>query len=286
MLVVDDNTTNRRILRLLGTTWGLRVDDVADARSALALLRSAAEAGHPYELALVDFQMPEMDGLALTRAVRADPALAGMRLVLLSSIATRAAIEAQPEHGLDACLTKPVAEAKLQACLRAVLGKDSRVEGPHAALPRSGAGRVVTTTTLAESEANARPRVLLVEDNEVNQRVSALMLERAGCAVDVAGNGFEALAAYENADYRLVFMDCQMPHMDGFEATRRLREDERRSGAHVPVIALTANAMPGDPERCLAAGMDDYLSKPMRLADLKRVITRWLAVSADAPRGL
>jgi PAS domain S-box-containing protein len=280
VLVVDDNATNRRILGVLSASWGMRVDEASDARTALARLRSAQAAGDPHVLALIDFQMPEMDGLALARAVRTDPVLSRLKLVLLSSVAERAGLEAGPEHGLDAYLTKPVREHKLLDCLCAVLGREPRAPGPAAAL-RTPVRPPVTAETLTETSYRRRPRVLLVEDNEVNQRVAARMLERTGCAVDVATNGLEALSAIESKLYRLVFMDCQMPQMDGFEAVRRLRTTEATSGRHMPVIALTANAMPGDVERCLEAGMDDYLSKPVRLRDLERTLERWLAAKAD-----
>jgi len=192
---------------------------------------------------------------------------------MLSSVAERAGLGDSSLFGLDAYLTKPVRESRLADCLCLVLGP-APATGPSAALP--GPRRPVTDESLSESSFRSRPRVLLVEDNAVNQRVAARMLERLGCAVDVAGDGREALAALARGEYRVVLMDCQMPHMDGYEAARALRRSEDGARAHVPIVALTANAMPGDVERCLAAGMDDYLAKPVRLEELKRVLERWL----------
>lgn len=208
-----------------------------------------------------------MDGLALAQALRADPALRTLRLVLLSSVLDHAGLGGV-NHGLDAQLTKPVREQRLFDCLCAVFA-------PTAALPRRGR-RALDEERLCATRFARRPRILLVEDNEVNQRVGARMLEKLGCAVDLAANGLQALAALRATEYRVVFMDCQMPDMDGFEAVRRWRQEEQGTERHVPIVALTANAMPGDEERCLAAGMDAYLSKPMRLQDLEHALERWL----------
>jgi len=277
ILAVDDNRTNRRILALQAASFGLEADEASDARMALELLRTARERGVPYDLALIDHQMPEADGLSLAREIRADPALATTRLVLLSSVAQRTELEGRSGPRLDGLLAKPVRESRLLECLCAVFARPADVDDPRPALPH-GERRVVTADVLSETRYHARPRVLLVEDNEVNQRVAARMLERLGCVVDLATNGIEALAALASARYRLVLMDCQMPKMDGYEAVRRLRA-EPGPNRDVPVVALTANAMPGDEARCLQAGMTGYLAKPMRLDDLKAVLRRWLAES-------
>ncbi len=271
LLVVDDNATNRRILTLQTAAFGLVAHEAPDAGAGLELMRAAAARGSPYDIALVDYEMPGMDGLTLVRAVRADPSLRGIRLVMLSSAVQQAAFGDAQRNALDAHLSKPVREHRLLECLCATLGSAHDPSAP----PRA---RSKDARTLGETRFALRPRVLLVEDNQVNQRVAARMLEKLGCAVEVASNGYEALEALDRAEYRMVFMDCQMPEMDGYEAVRRLRRSELGGARRTPVVALTANAMPGDEDRCRDTGMDDYVSKPMRLADLERVLERWLLV--------
>jgi PAS domain S-box-containing protein len=274
-LIVDDNATNRRILSLHLAAWGVAADEAAEGAAALVLLEAARAQGRPYDVMLVDFQMPGMDGLTLARTIRSDPRTERTRLVLLSSVVDHVGL-IERSRDFDGYLTKPLREQRLLACLRAVLA-----DSAYGPLPRRRE-KPIDERVLSETRFALRPRVLLVEDNPVNQRVSARMLERLGCAVDVAANGVEALDALERTQYRLVFMDCQMPQMDGYEAVRRLRAGEG-AGSRLPVVALTANAMPGDEKRCLDAGMDDYASKPLRLDDLERLLRHWLgAAPADA----
>jgi len=271
-LVVDDNATNRCILREQLTSWGLITHEAADGAAGLALLRVARARGAPYDVVLLDYQMPDLDGLALASTIRADAALRGVRLVLLSSVTQRAELGAVQGRGLDAHLTKPVREVRLLECLCALMDRQDEPGGP---LPRRKR-RPVTEETLSDTRFARRPRVLLVEDNEVNQRVAARMLERLGCWVDIASNGIEALDALQHSAYRLVLMDCQMPGMDGYEAVRRMRQSPSDAVRQVPVIALTANVMPSDEERCRAAGMEGYLAKPIRMEDLRRTLSSWL----------
>jgi PAS domain S-box-containing protein len=260
VLVVDDNATNREILHRRVVAWGMRNGTAASAAEALRLLREAARSGDPYRLVLVDQQMPEMDGDALARAVRADASLDPAALVLLSSLG-----RSGTAGGLfAACLTKPIREAQLRDCLARVLG-DAPAPPPAAAAGPAAGGTA------------PRRRVLLAEDNLVNQLVARRMLERAGVEVDVVATGREALAAVERTAYDLVLMDLHMPEMDGLEATAAIRE-RQGNGRRTPIVALTAAAMAEDRERCLAAGMDDYLAKPVQTAALHAILARWLGL--------
>jgi len=271
VLIVDDNATNRAILRQQLTHWGLRVAGVEDGPKALLALRSAASGGKPHELAVLDMKMPGMDGLALARVIRDDPSVADCKIVLLTSFGQAGHAQEAVRAGVAGYLTKPVDESDLHDCLvEVILGE--------------GAGRrpLVTRHSLQEGRPAAVSRVLVAEDNEVNQKVAVRILEKLGCRVDVADNGAEAVAACERTSYAAVFMDGQMPVLDGFEATARIREQEK-GRARTPIIAMTASAMQGDRERCLAAGMDDYVSKPVSPEAMEAVLRRVLAPSVPEP---
>ncbi len=283
VLVVDDNATNRRVLELQTTGWGMKVDLVGDARSALNLLRAAAANGHPYEIALLDLGMPHMDGFELARAIRADSAIAQTPLVLLSSMVQRSQLGDVREHGFSGYLTKPLHEAKLLQCLLAVLGQSrNESRAPDSPLPNAPDRRLITSETLTESRLRIRPRILVAEDNVVNRKVVVRILEKLGYAVDVATNGLESIESIAQGNFDLVLMDCQMPEMDGLEATRRIRAAELGSQRHLPIVALTANAMVGDSDKCLAAGMDDYVSKPIVSVELQRVLAKWARLPTAA----
>ena len=266
MLCVDDNATNRAIVEGQLRAWGVSVDCVPDGAAALARLHEAQAAGQPYALALVDYMMPGMDGVQLARAAKADPALASVRLVMLTSVSHRGHERAALDASVAAVLTKPVRQARLYECLRTILGPADLAPVPAAA---PEAARLPSVA-----------RVLVVEDNHVNQIIAVRMLEKLGCRVDVAANGREALDMLPRLAYDLVLMDCQMPEMDGFAATRAIRAREEGTDRHVPIIAMTANAMQEDRDRCLAAGMDDYLSKPMKPAGLVAMVEKWALVGA------
>jgi CheY-like chemotaxis protein len=274
VLVVDDNATNRQILRHQLGYWGLRVTAVESGPKGLALMQEAAASGAGYDLAILDMKMPEMDGLALARAIKLEPALAAVRLVLLTSFGQRGHGAEAARIGIAAYLTKPVDEADLYDCLVEVL--DERVRrAPH----------LVTRHSLREQRPAVAAHVLVAEDNEVNQKVAVKILERLGYGVELAENGKEALAACARRRYDAVLMDGQMPGMDGYEATRRIRERETRGGRRVPIIAMTASAMKGDREKCLESGMDDYVSKPVTPENLEAVLRKWVgAASAPAER--
>jgi signal transduction histidine kinase/DNA-binding response OmpR family regulator/HPt (histidine-containing phosphotransfer) domain-containing protein len=269
VLVVDDNATNRQILKQQLGYWGLRTATADSGPRALAALRQAAEAGKGFDLAILDMKMPEMDGLALGRAIKEDPALAGVRLVLLTSFGQRGHGAEASRIGISAYLTKPVDEADLYDCLVEVTGEGRERRAPH----------LVTRHSLRELRPKVAARILVAEDNEVNQKVAVRILEKLGYSVEVAENGREALEACERTRYDAVLMDGQMPGLDGYEATRRIREREAGS-PRLPIIAMTASAMKGDRERFLEAGMDDYVSKPVTPEELERVLRRWVGAPA------
>jgi CheY-like chemotaxis protein/HPt (histidine-containing phosphotransfer) domain-containing protein len=270
-LIVDDNQTNRTILRHQLTSWGMKPHTAKDAHQALEMLMTAAEEDRAYDIAVLDFQMPEMDGLTLAKEISNSPTLAATRLVLLTSVGRRGDGERARDVGVDAYLTKPVRQSQLHECLRTVLGQPAKPKE----IERSA---LVTRHTLAEAQHQTRPRILVAEDNPVNQKLIARLLEKMDYRADVAGNGIEALDALSRISYVAVLMDCQMPEMDGFEATSEIRRRDREQGSHTPIIAVTAHAMKGDRERCLAAGMDDYISKPVKADDLKALLERHLTL--------
>ena len=261
VLIVEDNPTNRAILTSQVSSWGSWVASAEDGFKALAALRAAAECGAPYDLAIIDMKMPRMDGIDLARTIKMDPSISAVRLVMLSSLASQGEIAAGREAGIAAYLSKPVRQADLRRTASEVLGVPP--------LPTAEAQP-------AREERSLSARVLLAEDNAVNQAVATAMLKGFGCHVEVAKNGLEAVSALEREAFDLVLMDCHMPEMDGFAATHAIRAMEYADGArHVPIIALTANAMEGDRERCLAAGMDDYLSKPFKRSQLLSAVANW-----------
>ncbi|HEV7207456.1 MAG TPA: response regulator, partial [Mycobacteriales bacterium] len=260
VLVVDDNDTNRLILREQLTSWDMVPTLAKDGPAALELLREGAGRGEAYDLALLDVCMSGMDGLQLAGLISAEPALAATRLVLLTSAAHIGAEEAR-QAGVAARLTKPVRLSQLYDCLMRLTAPR-----PEGALRRPS----VTGAEVAEQHH----RVLVVEDNPINQLVALGILDQLGYPADVAGNGLEALAALENTTYAAILMDCQMPEMDGYTATTEIRR--RDDARHLPIIAMTAGAIDGDRERCLAAGMDDYVSKPFTPDQLKAALIRWL----------
>jgi signal transduction histidine kinase/DNA-binding response OmpR family regulator/HPt (histidine-containing phosphotransfer) domain-containing protein len=274
LLIVDDNATSREILRRQLQAWGARVDAVAGGHEALADLRIVQASDDPYTLALLDEAMPEMNGLELARAIHADPQWQGIRLVLLTALDLPEALDRSAHRARISQLPKPVRRTALLQCLRALLGNEASAHPPARAEP-----------VLTGRDA----RVLLVEDNPVNQEVAKLMLAHFGCTVTVANHGQQALELLDRGDCDLVLMDCQMPVMDGFQATMRVRERERRlreSGQEVkrlPIVALTAHAISGDRDRCLAVGMDDYLSKPFTREELAAILNRWLPPPAPSP---
>ena len=260
VLIVDDNATCRAVLERYTTAWGLRPHTVESGERALAALRMHHTAGVPIGLAIVDLRMPGMDGAALSREIGGAPDLCATRIVYLT------AIGGLPGPACAASISKPIKPQLLYECLKRLTQQSSTpaqtaIEG--LAVSRPGA---------------ARGRILIAEDNPVNQRVASLQVQRCGFDTDVVANGEEALAALERLEYALVLMDCQMPRMDGYAATRELRRRENGS-RHTPVIALTAHAFAADREACLQAGMDDHLAKPVSLRNLGEILDRWSPVA-------
>ena len=264
VLVVDDNATNREILNAYLRGRVAVCDDAEGGEAAMGMLDAAARAGVPYDLALLDSEMPGMSGAEVARAVHAAPLLRATRLVMLTSAGTSGGV-----LEVARSLAKPVRRAVLLETLAEVLGDVAPTE---AAVPGAHAVRT-------------RGVVLVAEDNPVNQVVIETMLRQRGLEVDLANDGLEALARLDPGRHVAVFMDCQMPNLDGYETTARIRAEEPEN-RHVPIVAMTAHAFEGDRERCLRAGMDDYLSKPLRAADLDPVLERWIAARAPNGEGL
>jgi signal transduction histidine kinase/DNA-binding response OmpR family regulator/HPt (histidine-containing phosphotransfer) domain-containing protein len=268
VLIVDDNVTNREVVRAQLRAWSVRPDEAPDGPTALRLLDQARAAGAPFRLALVDMQMPGMDGEELGRRVRHETRFAGTKLVLMSSIGQRGDAARLKRAGFSACLLKPVRQSELLDCLVAVLGG------------AAGSGRqcpIAAHPALRDFHGN-NLRVLLAEDNITNQQVALGILRKFGVKADAVANGREAIAALRTIPYDLVFMDVQMPEMDGLEATRAIRaKQDGVMNSSVPIVAMTARAMSGDREMCLDAGMDDYITKPLAAAAVSQVLEKWLA---------
>jgi signal transduction histidine kinase/DNA-binding response OmpR family regulator/HPt (histidine-containing phosphotransfer) domain-containing protein len=271
VLIVDDNTTNSNILLHQTTSWGMLAQSAEDSPQALEMLRAAAERGQPYDLSIIDLQMPGMSGFDLGHVIKSDPAIASTRLALLTSFGVKGHGKQALQSGFAAYLMKPVRQLQLYECLATLMGSTA---APEEGTRNEGTTQLlVTRHSLAEAKA-ARGRILLAEDNEVNRQVALSLLERRGYRVDTVSNGLEVLEALGRTKYAVVLMDCQMPEMDGFETTQAVRESEKASGQHMPIVALTAHAMQGDREHCLSVGMDGYVSKPIRGKELFDAIDR------------
>ena len=265
VLIVDDNETNREIVRYQVASWGMENETAASASEAYAKLLKGVQRGKPFDIAVLDMQMPEMDGLALAGEIRGTDCLAGLKLIMLTSLSEASLRRSYESAGIAACLTKPVKQSQLLDCFMNVLS--------------AGVVELVPSPPVSEPSPRGTKRILLAEDNAVNQRVTLAQLQRLGYKASAVSNGAEALEVLTHKSFDLVLMDCQMPRMDGYEATAAIRraEGDKR---HTTVIALTANAMRGEREKCLAAGMDDYISKPVRLENLGDVLAKWAPVQS------
>src|SRR5712691_10315663 len=268
VLVVDDNVTNRRILTETMWKWRMRPTAAASAQEALSQMRSAAERGHPFHLVLTDLHMPGMDGFQLAEQIHRLSSLAEAVILMLTSGEQHGDLARCRELGISIYLTKPVRHAELRAAiLRALRGQAGSIGTTSASLSES--------PSLRKTGAIAELRILLAEDNLVNQRVAVSILEKAGHRVIVANNGRQALERWSEQAFDLILMDVQMPEIDGLEATAMIRKREESTAERIPIVALTAHAMKGDQERCLAAGMDAYLSKPVDARQLIEMVSRY-----------
>ena len=266
-LIVDDNATNRLILEHYLTAAGMKHVSAAGALAGLEAVRSAARSGAPFDIVLLDYQMPEVDGLGFISGLRADPAIANIPCVMLSSLGDRGGV---PNNtGVAAWLGKPVRQAALRRALATIVGQ-------------TGARERLAEKRTPEQFNFTGARVLLAEDNVVNQKVALRVLQGFSVSAELAANGEEALGLAKTEHFDAILMDCQMPVMDGYEATRAIREWERTTGGRrVPIIAMTANALSGDRARCLAAGMDDHVAKPFRRETVGAALGKWLSCAVE-----
>ncbi len=278
ILIVDDNLNNRIVLRTQIERWNCSTDEAGDAKTALALIESSSAVGQPFHIALIDMQMPGTDGLSLGRAVKANPRFSDLILVVLSSIGTplggNAAIY---DAGFSATLTKPVRRSQLHDTIASLLHNFSkRLEPPVPVVP------VQDVRKQEDQRPARRKRILVVEDNRVNQLVAIKLLQKLGFHADAVADGSEAVKTLDSIPYDLVFMDVQMPQMDGMEATREIRKRPPASiNFGIPIIAMTAHAMKGDRERCIAAGMDGYVSKPVNAKEICEAISSHIPVAGN-----
>jgi CheY-like chemotaxis protein len=274
VLIVDDLEMNRRVLESTLAGWGAECTSVEGGRQALAALEQAFAAGRPFDVALVDHRMPDVDGAELGQMLHADPRFGELRLILLTSGEQLGSARELLERGFSAYLTKPVVRSRLL--------RDAMCRAPLPAMaepPKIGGATPARTEVAAPAAANL-VRVLVAEDNSVNQMVAVRLLERLGCRVDVAGNGAEAVQMATRLPYSLIFMDCHMPEMDGFEATVEIRRRENELGrTAMPIVALTASVLQEDRDRCVSSGMDDIIGKPVQPAELAQALRRF------APKG-
>jgi CheY-like chemotaxis protein/HPt (histidine-containing phosphotransfer) domain-containing protein len=271
-LIVDDNATNRDILTTRLNSWGLRSTDVPDGPEALRVLYRALADNDPFQLAIIDMQMPGMDGAGLGQAIKADKRLAAIPIVMLTSLGARGDARRFEEIGFAAYITKPIRHQELRTVLSlALTGQDKTDLTPQPIVTRHQAREVLNRFS------GRKARILLAEDNITNQQVALGILKKLGLRADAVANGAEAVAALETVPYDLVLMDCQMPEMDGYEATAQIRNSQVKVLNHaIPIVAMTANAMAGDREKCLQAGMNDYISKPVAPQALADALDKWL----------
>jgi PAS domain S-box-containing protein len=268
VLIVDDNETNRLVFQEMTSSWGFVPSVAEDGKEAQAKIREAFDSGDPYRVILLDAQMPEMDGFEVAKEVKGGPYGEDVAIIMLTSMGLKGDAARCQELGISAYLHKPIRQSELLDAIVMALGQ-----------PRIGTTTVITRFTI--QDARKRLNVLLAEDNPVNQKLAMRILEKRGHHVVAVSNGKEAVEKYEEGDFDLVLMDVQMPEVDGFEATQRIRKIEKQKGGHIPIVAMTAHAMKGDREKCLEAGMDEYVPKPIKTQELYNVIENMALKSID-----
>jgi CheY-like chemotaxis protein len=268
VLIIDDNQTNRLILRELTSSWGMIPDEAEGGKVGLQKLDAAYKRGTPYKFILLDYQMPEMDGFGVAAEIQQRHYSKAAKIIMLTSIGERGDAALCKEKGISGYLLKPVKQSELLDTLSISYGQTIDEEMP-------------LLTRHVISEARRRLKILLAEDNIINQKLAARILEKRGHCISIANNGKAAVQAMEKETYDIILMDVQMPEMDGFVATKRIREIEKETGKHIPIAAMTAHTMKGDKEKCLEAGMDAYISKPIQKIELFRVIEALTAKSQD-----
>ncbi|ACN17576.1 BarA [Desulforapulum autotrophicum HRM2] len=273
-LVVDDNQTNRELLTHQMNSWGIKQEGAEDGLKGLTILHRAVEEKRPFDMVLLDMHMPHMDGLDVARLIRKDPTLERTKIIILTSVGIRGDAQLAREAGINIYLTKPVRQVDLYNSLVELMNGNYLEKKD-----------LITQYHLKKELTTFNARVLLAEDNIINQQVAKGVLCKLGCRVELATNGLEAVSAAQKESYDIVFMDCQMPRMDGYEATGKIRwmEDLKSGQKRLPIIALTANALSGDREKCLAAGMDDYISKPFGKEKIIKVLKHWLPENLHSP---
>jgi CheY-like chemotaxis protein/HPt (histidine-containing phosphotransfer) domain-containing protein len=274
MLIVDGNSTNRAVIEHCLSSLGIKTHTAEDGPAALELLRIASEKGEPYDLVIMEFMLSGMDGHELAQTIRKNSEFCSLKLLLLTSVAKTGAEKLAKAAGVDAYLTSPVNCVHLEECLAVLMG-----EAPET----DSSASVISGQILTAHHSSQRLRVMVADDNHINQKVIASLLNKMGHRADVVGNGKEALEAFKLVPYDVLLMDVQMPEVDGFEACRQIRALEQKKGRHTPIIAITAHARKEDREKCLAAGMDDYVSKPIKPQDLKAALARRVAGAKSIP---
>ena len=277
VLIVDRNKINRQTLLDMISNWGMKGDAVPTSEEAIAAMRQAFASEQPYRIAIIDSNLEDDSTESIGRRIKSDPQLMDTVLIVITAVGKRGDAKRLSDAGFAAYLVRPIHQATLMDALATAWG--SKLQGVTTPL--------ITRHTLAEARASqapsaprhsgpARPHVLVVEDNPLNQKLALRMLEKLGCRADLAGNGRDAVSLIEKGGYDLIFMDCQMPEMDGYEASAIIRQREKDNGQHLPIIAMTAHTLTGDRDKCMEAGMDDYISKPIRKEDILQVISKWI----------
>ena len=265
ILIVDDNATNREILKQQLGHWGMVTATADSGKQGIETLKMAQSLGRPFDLVILDMQMPVMSGIDMAKTLQHDPDFANLKKIILTSVGLRGDAQLTREAGVQAYLTKPVRQSELYNCIQSIFSMEQQ--------------RFVTRHTLQDATPWSEKRILVAEDNLINQQVTAGILQSFGCLVDLVTDGAQALQALAGTAYDMVMMDCQMPVLDGYAAAAAIRKRENE-GERIPIVALTAHVLEGTKEDCLAAGMDDYLAKPFTKNQMRQILARWFS---DAP---